>query len=206
MSFTFVFGGSFDPVHLGHLYLLNQLHKLSPETNCLVIPCHQSPFKNKATVAATDRLTMLQLATKQLPWIKIERYELEHPGPSYTYNTLKYLSLIHLHPILVMGSDTFATVPSWYQADELIKQVKFCVVTRNDDNPPIKLAPNGLNNYTTNFSDLITAPPGTIYLHRTNTPKISSSQIRAACRAHLSINHLVPAPVACYIYAHHLYE
>ena len=204
MSLTFIFGGSFDPIHFGHLYLLEQIHTLFPEAKCLVIPCGQSPFKQKTLATAADRFKMLELATKQLPWVVLESYELEHSAPSYTYNTLQYLAL--QQPILIMGSDTFANFHLWYRAKELQNQVKFFVVTRDNNNLSVKLESKWLDSYLTDPTKLIDVLPGAVYLHHTTTPDISSSQIRDRCKANLPINHLVPEAVACYIYQHHLYK
>src|SRR3989337_1491636 len=86
-----ILGGTFDPIHLGHIHLATTIYKSCNLQKIILIPCYQSSLRTKPIASAEDRFNMAQLATKNLPYLDVDNYEIKHPTISYTTNTLEHL-------------------------------------------------------------------------------------------------------------------
>lgn len=115
---TAVFGGSFNPVHNGHISLAATILKNIPDIARLVVmPAAVSPFKQQSKINAdgSHRLNMCRLAFKDIPGAEVSDYEISKGGVSYTYETLEYLSELYRGErlYLVIGSDSLKSLPGW---------------------------------------------------------------------------------------------
>lgn len=178
-----LFGGSFDPVHFGHLHAADwALHAFGLETVRLV-PAKQSPFKGTTAASDEDRREMLARAIADNPDFALEECELRRPAPSYTIDTLRELALRMpaARFVLILGSDTAAGLDGWKDAAAIRATAEIRVLDRRGD-------PGG------------DGAPGF------RGPEISSSGIRTAVRAGSSVRYLVPEPVRLYIEEKGLYR
>jgi|TARA_B100001093_G_scaffold477098_1_gene504052 nicotinate-nucleotide adenylyltransferase len=130
-----VFGGSFNPVHQGHIELIKNLLKLGGGPEILVIPAAQSPFKSREDlIPAETRWQMLEIALPKNPRLHLLNIEVNRSGISYSYETWKQLCQ-HYSPdnwFWVIGGDTFAEFDRWYQADEFVKKIQLIIVKRKE--------------------------------------------------------------------------
>jgi nicotinate-nucleotide adenylyltransferase len=128
-----LFGGTFDPVHLGHLHLAEIARKSLALDEVRFLPCRISPHKSGSTpTPATDRLEMLRLATAGLPWAVVDDLEVRREGPSFSYQTAAALAARFPQASLfwIMGSDQWDALPRWEQPERLAKLVEFIVFAR----------------------------------------------------------------------------
>lgn len=116
-----LFGGSFDPPHLGHLRLAERLVKATGAETVYIVPAASSPFKNGCSAPAEDRLEMCRLAFLP-PLYRVLSLEIERGGKSYTIETVRYLKEQHPNAelFLFMGSDMFLSLDHWHCANELL--------------------------------------------------------------------------------------
>lgn len=201
-------GGSFDPVHTGHLmmatHVLEQLSKHCPQQDILVhlLPTIGNPFKGLPT-GAHHRLAMLNLATQGTPLI-IDEHELHQPPPAYTIDTVRFFRQNHPSDVLIfiLGKDSLQALPTWKDSHELLNTCHFWVFDRaGTASPDNTLTPHLSNDLTD-----ITSGHGMIYQDPTPIIDISSSQIRTWLgQNNPKANDFLPAGVADYIKEHALY-
>jgi len=128
-----VFGGSFDPVHKGHLQAADEAAQQLGAAKVFLLPCHIPPHKGPLMATPAQRLAMLTLAIADYPRLAIDPWELEQNKPSYTVDTLQryrreYGDIISL--IFLMGWDSLQTLPSWYHWQKLESLTHFAVWER----------------------------------------------------------------------------
>ena len=188
---TGLLGGSFDPVHHGHLIAAGRAAEALGLDRVLFVPCARQPLKDRAPVAtAAHRRAMLELALAGEPRFALETVELDRPGggPSYTVDTLRELGARRPGErlVLLLGADAAATLPGWRSVDEVVRLAEVAALTRPG-------APE---------------PASRLVRHVVATPaiEISASEIRARCLAGKSIRYLVPDSVAAYIAERRLYR
>ena len=128
-----IYGGSFDPVHMGHLNLAEQvLDKLNLD-EIRFVPCHIPPHKRELCATADQRLTMLQLALKEKPRFNVDIQELQRDSVSYSLETLLQIrKTIGFGPclIFIIGWDSWLSLPQWYNWKDLFKLCNFAVAKR----------------------------------------------------------------------------
>jgi nicotinate-nucleotide adenylyltransferase len=134
-----LFGGTFDPVHLGHVHLATMAKDALVLDEVRFLPCQISPHKTgTAPASGRDRCEMLRLATSGLPWAVIEDYELHQTGPSYSYQTARAMAEKFPNARLywIMGGDQWEALPGWKHPEQLAAQVEFIVLARGDPPQP----------------------------------------------------------------------
>ena len=126
-----IYGGSFDPVHLGHIATAREAGEITGCDRVLMVPVALSPGKQLPGASADQRLAMLNLAIADIGLLQIETCELERQGSSYTIETLEYLKQQSDETLLlIMGSDAFLSLPGWNRWQELFELAHILVAGR----------------------------------------------------------------------------
>ena len=198
-----ILGGTFDPIHNGHLAAADAAQQSLSLDAITLIPSHVPPHRHDPVGASSEeRYEMAALAAAERPGWSASRIEVNRKGPSYTYDTLVQLGetvSIGSQFFFILGADAFAEIASWSRYPAVLDLAHFVVVSR----PKITL--DSLRERVPSaFSGRPTAKTRVI-LVEANTPDISSTDIRRRVRAGQSLRHLVPESVAQYITTHRLY-
>ena len=140
-----ILGGSFDPVHKGHIQIAKQAKSDLDLDKVILLPCQRSPHKDNNTIAnENQRVEMLSLASSQHDWIEISEWELNQETPSYSLLAARHFKETYPEAILywIIGNDQWKKITTWYNIAELAKIITFIVFTRDQecplDNPEIK--------------------------------------------------------------------
>lgn len=186
-----LFGGSFDPVHLGHTTLAAAAVNRCAVQKIIFIPAWRSPHKQDRDppAPAAARLAMLRLAVADAPWAEISGWEIERAAPSYSWQTAEHFAALAGHGTdlcWLLGADQWAALHTWARPDILAARLTFLVF------------PRGL--------EPVVPRPG--FRHETIDLRhpASSTAVRAAVRAGQSLDGLVAPAVAAYIDRHRLYR
>jgi len=208
-----LFGGSFNPIHLGHLRAAEEDREALALDLVYFIPAAAPPHKPEGGLAAPDhRLQMVRLATKGNRYFMVSDVELKRSGPSYTIDTVRYFQTTmrgkpDLH--LMMGADQFADLETWKECDELTRTCSLIVHTRLRDHaegpPRVSLAPLGRFGYIKRDDHYVHPSGHTLAFVATTFYPISATLIRRKIAAHESIRYLLPGDVGDYIERHALY-
>jgi nicotinate-nucleotide adenylyltransferase len=179
-----VFGGTFDPVHVGHLAVANAaLDELGLE-RVYFVPARRSPLKEDGPVAsAEDRLAMLTAATEHEPRFRVSPMEVERKGPSFTIDTLEALRG-EGELFLILGSDAYADFERWREPERIRELATIVVAAR----PGAPNAPQGVRLLDSPLMD------------------VSSRELRARASRGRSLRYLVPEAALRYIEEHRLYR
>lgn len=196
-----LFGGSFDPVHRGHLVLANSCAEQAALDKVWFVPAAHQPLKPSGPQASdTDRLAMLRLALADQPRLEVSRLEIERGGMSYTVDTLAAVRAQHPEAELffLMGADSLADLPHWHRPEKICKLATLLVVRRPEAPEPDfnVLRDLAAVDRLKRFRDH--------QVEMTETP-ISSSQIRQLIEGNGVWKNLLPPAVADYIREKHLY-
>jgi len=130
-----LFGGTFDPIHLGHIELAQTAWEQLGLDEVRFLPCRISPHKQETAPASpSDRLEMLRLATTGLPWAVVDNFELRGDGPSYSWQTAEAMASCYQGARLfwIMGGDQWHSLPQWQHPDRLAACVEFAVASRGE--------------------------------------------------------------------------
>ena len=135
---TGLFGGTFDPVHSGHVNIVRQVLARTVLTQIIVMPAATPPHKQHRTITSgTDRLAMLELAFSGLPGVVVSEFELVRKGVSYTVETAAALQANLDHPLrLIIGMDSLSELHTWVKAQQLAATYEFVVYGRPGATPP----------------------------------------------------------------------
>ena len=199
MKYYAMFGGSFDPIHLGHLHLIHNVYQKTRYKKLILVPLFANKFKEGYnTIDSFDRINMINLALEDYKKIYpedkdieiiLDTCEIDRGGYSYTYDTVRYIyenyNLTNKLGLL-MGDDLVPTLTKWYNFDKLKELVKFIICNRNNEELEIdNLDYEIVNNVI--FED-------------------ASSTIRAFVKENKDISSLVSPGVYKYVKSHELYR
>lgn len=192
-------GGTFDPIHLGHLIAAEDVRTQLGLDQVLFIPARQSPLKqDRQSSPVEDRLAMAELAVASNPYFCVSRVELEMGMPSYTVETVRYL-IEQLGPGVVLyfmvGLDQAAQLPRWKDPDALMDLCRLVFMTRPGWSRPDFQTLEAYIPRSRERAMLVEVP----------AIGISSTEIRRRAAEGLSIKYLVPEAVEEYILSHRLY-
>jgi nicotinate-nucleotide adenylyltransferase len=184
-----ILGGTFDPPHIGHLWLATLAADALGLSRVLLMPAARPPHKGKKAVSnAADRVMMTRLAISGDPQLDLSLVEMERPGPSYTVDSLVALraSLGGACLVLIMAADSLAEIDTWREPDRLLELAEWAVGPRPGSELPERAA------LLERFG------PAASRIHLLDGPSldVSSSEIRRRVAAGRSIRYLVPRAVA----------
>jgi nicotinate-nucleotide adenylyltransferase len=191
-----VMGGTFDPIHHGHLVAAEEARWQFDLDKVVFVPTGQPWQKPVGVSPAEDRYQMTLIATASNPKFTVSRVEIDHQGPTYTIDTLRRLRRQHpgdTRLYFITGADAVLQILTWKQPDQVLAQAEFIAATR----PGFDL------------DRLVSQVPGAAgRVHRMEIPAlaISSTDIRARAARGAPIQYLVPDGVARYIHKHALYR
>lgn len=208
-----ILGGTFNPIHNGHLHLAKQLQAKLNFESVRFMPAAIPALKDAPSVTGTQRAEMVDIAISEYPDFTLDTRELSRSGTSYTIDTLtllreelgKEVSLCWL-----MGSDAFAHLNAWHRWQELLNYAHLVVVKRphsddlSDLNTDIQMLRNQHETYS--VEDLRQQPCGRTLVQEIAALDISSSMIRDKLKKHEDVSKLLPREVLHYIQQHHLYQ
>ncbi len=210
-----ILGGTFDPVHYGHLRFADSVRRSLGLAEVRLMPAADPPHRDRPTASAGDRLAMLKLAVAEFPGLVVDDRELRRAGKSYTVLTLQELrGELPASPILVLlGADAFRGLPSWHRWQELFDLAHFVVVERPGVNLEAGLPASLLAVWRDRLVDdpgsLLTRPAGAILVQPIAPVDVSATLIRDGVthggNAGTKWRGLLPPAVLAYIERHHLY-
>lgn len=201
-----ILGGTFDPVHIGHLRIALQLRDLGFE-RVLLIPNHVPPHRPQPVANPQQRLHMLQLACADLAGVEPCSIELERDEPSYSAVTVQLLKEQHPHINFtwVMGSDAWHGFEFWHQPLSLLAQAHLLVISRPGDAHLSQWQAAQLAQRQCTKQQLFSEQQGRICLLNWPELDISASSLRQALRQGENIQLLTPAQVLAFIQQQRLY-
>ncbi|NWF52870.1 MAG: nicotinate-nucleotide adenylyltransferase [Nitrospirae bacterium] len=214
-----IFGGTFNPIHIGHLRAAEEVRERFDLTKIIFVPAKNPPLKKKEIIDPIHRYRMIELALSGARFFEISDIEYKRRGKSYTLETIKELNSIYSEANLyfILGIETFLDIPNWREPDRLIKLIDFIIISR----PPFR------------FANLISSPyldvtkkilerldkgeleSYTAKVRRDTSRKIialriplievSGTEIRRLIRVGRSVKYLLPETVESYIISNKLY-
>ena len=196
-----ILGGSFDPVHNGHISLAKHAVEVGGLDEVVMIPARIQPFKqDRIPASGEDRFNMLAMAADDDDYITVSRYELQQEGVSYTYLTMRHMQEFfgeETRLYFITGTDSFLKLDTWKNAPELLTKYSYIIGTR----------PGYRQEEYEEAYERITSTFGTeVISMKWTEPDISATQIRKMIADGEPIDHLVPPEVDRYIKEHGLYR
>jgi nicotinate-nucleotide adenylyltransferase len=200
MKNTVIFGGTFNPIHSGHIEIIRNVLALPNTEKVIVMPTAVPPHKVSDNLACdADRFEMCKLACSNMKNVEVSDLELLRGGKSYTYDTLSMLAGDDKRLFLLCGTDMVLSFDRWYKYEEILKMCYPTYVRRERDKiletRIIEKITEYYNKHGVMFRRILTDPI-----------EVSSTEIRALVSAGKSISHIVPPAVEKYIKEKRLYE
>lgn len=196
-----IMGGTFDPVHNGHLMLGRQAWEEYHLDEVWFMPSHNPPHKTDHHVTdAKDRCEMVKLAIADHPYFRFSDFEITRSGNTYTAQTLKLLKQAHPEHtfFFVLGADSLYHIESWYHPEEIMAQTAILAAGRECEDAPRSLAEQA--SYLNEKYD------AAIFLLHCANMDVSSQELREREKQGTGIHGLVPPAVESYIESHGLYQ
>ncbi len=207
-----IFGGTFNPIHFGHLRLAEEVRERLSLERVIFIPSCQPPLKKEDVISADDRLNMVRMAIEGNPFFELSDIECKRKGVSYTVETLRELkgSLGNRNFVFIMGIDSFLELPLWYRPEEVIELADIAILNR----PPHKIEELYSSIYVRHNSEqkigdvkiLELSSGKNLYVMPVTGLNISASEIRKLLKNGKSIKYLLPESVESYIISKGLYK
>lgn len=212
-----IFGGTFNPVHFGHLRAAEEVREKLRLDKILFIPSGKPPLKTREIAPARHRYEMLRMVLQGNPFFDLSDIECGKKGKAFTVETLQALSTIHPETrfFFLLGIDAFLDIPHWWRPELLVSMTDFVVVSRPGflfssmrESPYVKAGVKLLRevDLSKNATNVIRLTSNRYAILLRLTPVgISSTQIRKFLREGKSIKYLLPPEVQSYIITHKLY-
>jgi nicotinate-nucleotide adenylyltransferase len=221
-----VIGGTFNPIHYGHLAVANEIWEAFDLDTVIFVPAAHPPHKDLAEIIdPRHRLMMTMLATVSHPHFLVSSVEIDRPGASYTVDTIAQLKQLYPEPLIIyfiLGIDAFLDIASWRQPDVLLGSCHTIVTSRPGHNLHER-ASNPLRQLSRMYPYLIFEPlagiepmgspgfrvrgtPYQIFLQEVSGLDISSTDIRQRVKTGRSLRYLLPDSVEAYIRKYQLYR
>lgn len=198
-----IFGGTFDPVHLGHLRAAEEIRETFGLERVYFVPAFIPPHKrNQGVTEAKERLVMLKKALKGRKGFFVSDIEIKRGGISYTLDTLLYFEGLFNELYFILGEDAFLEMETWYRFEELFFHSNFIVMVRSKDNNKSEIfLPSFLSEFFKKKEDRIYEHQSgkELFFAEITNLSISSTMIRNLVKEGRSIKYLVPEPVEKYI-------
>jgi len=204
-----IYGGTFNPVHYGHLRAALEVKELFKLQQMRVLPCRLPPHKSLPVVSGEMRLQMLKLAIANTAELQLDSRELERPGPSYMVDTLQSLrqELGDATLLLFMGADAFAGLQSWHQWRQLFDYAHVVVMTRPGFDFNSQALPDFFQQrLVDDRRQLQSLTSGRLFFQAVTLLDISATQIRQIIAEGLNPQYLLPDAVLEFIRRHQLYQ
>ena len=213
-----IFGGTFNPIHFGHLRVAEEARELAGLDKVIFIPSGTPPLKTKDIAPASHRYAMTKLAVRNNPFFDVLDIECRGRQKSYTVKTLEKLRELYpddrLH--FMLGIDAFLDIPNWYRSEILLSLADFIILSRPDRRfedmaaSPYLSAKKAIlrkldreieTAYRTTLRN-----GSSIILIKVSPVNISATDIRTRMKQGQSVKYLLPADVESYIISHHVYD
>ncbi len=192
-----ILGGTFDPIHCGHLIAAEQARAAQQLDRVLFIPANRSPLKPAAWAATAHRIAMVRLAIEDCPAFYLSTIDVDRPPPSYAIDTVAALQRAAPNDsfVFLIGTDQLADLPHWRAPEQLLRLVPIVALSR----------PGATHAFAAAMSQLSPAARARITIQEIPAVHISASAIRSRVAAGLALCDLTPEPVVTYIARHKLY-
>ncbi len=201
-----IYGGTFDPVHFGHLRTALEVKELFTLDEVRLIPCSQPPHRETPLTPPEKRLAMLELAVQNQPGLVVDRRELDRVGYSYMIDTLKSLQNEDSGKslLLIIGTDAFEGLDSWHQWQQLFDYAHILVITR-PGHVLQELSCFLSSKLTDNREDLTLDKAGCLFFQSVTQLDISATAIRLLINSGHNPSYLLPDSIIKYINNNKLY-
>ncbi|QLH43729.1 MAG: nicotinate-nucleotide adenylyltransferase [Coxiellaceae bacterium] len=205
-----ILGGTFDPIHLGHLQLAKTVYTQLLLAEVRLLPCYAPVHRAIPSASAQDRLAMVQIAVQNQPGLSVDDREIRRQGPSYMFDTLQSLrhELGNQPLALIMAADAFESFSRWHRWQEIPELAHLIITNREQEiltsDPNLQTLLR--QRQVTNNEDLQTAPAGKIICSHISPLAISATDIRQRIAKGKSAKDMLPAGVWEYICLHQLYR
>ncbi len=195
-----IFGGTFDPVHFGHLRIAEEIRETFSLERIYFVPARVPPHKKGREIAdATERFHMVKSAVRGNRFFRVSDIEIRREGPSYTIDTLTYYEKKFRKLYFLVGADAFAEIETWHLYPELFSHADFVVLTRPSGvgRTIPEMLPMRLKRDMKKIGKTLCVHKSgrMIHLHRVTPIHISSTEIKELLKTGRSIRYLVPASV-----------
>ena len=194
-----IYGGSFDPVHFGHLKTAISIKKELNLENIFLLPCHEPVHRSSLQYSSKERIEMLNLALENFPDLEIDTREILRGGSSYMIETLHDLKNTFKEEsiCLIIGMDSFINFKTWKNWQEFSKLIHLIVLPRQGNQPTYKT----LNTFeiTEDVDYIKSKPNGLVYFSNSQMINISSSDIRGKIAANQNLDNLLPKSIISFL-------
>ena len=213
-----IFGGTFNPIHYGHLRSAEEIRTMFGLDRIFFIPSGNPPLKRKDLADAEHRHEMVRMAVRGNPYFEVLDIECVRPGKSYTVDTLE--QLLKNYPAAVfffmLGIDAFLDIPNWREPEKILSLTNFIVLSRPGKNfsdlfqsPYLDMKKTllaGIDNGDSESCTTVLQSGKQVILARVTQLGISSTDIRKRVKKGTSLKYLLPAEVESYIISNKLYK
>ncbi len=194
-----IMGGSFDPIHLGHLVVANEVLNIHNLDEIVFVPSGNPPHKNGLKAGLFHRLLMVNMAVLSNDKFIVSDFEINNSEKSYTLNTLREFHRLYKNTMFyfITGTDAVIDLPNWYEPEEILKLCTFIAVSRPG---------TSVDDVNAKINEIQEKYGGSIELLQVPMLQISSTDIRERFKKGLSAKYLLPETVEQYIIKNKLYS